>query len=88
MIALNCKNNGARILFPREFLHPEVEEKYTRILKNKRSFFTRPIDFINETIQKVDVLGFQNAAMIQRQTGTGEPIQSFNFAERNYQEVD
>ena len=74
MIALNGKNNGARILFPREFLHPEVEEKYARILKNKHSFFTRPIDFINETIQKVDVLGFQNGAMIQRQTGTGEPI--------------
>ena len=70
MIALNGKNNGARILFPREFLHPEVEEKYARILKNKHSFFTRPIDFINETIQKVDVLGFQNGAMIQRQTGT------------------
>ena len=74
MIALNGKNNGARMLFPRELLHPEVEEKYTRILKNKHSFFTRPIDFINETIQKVDVLGFQNAAIIQRQTGRGEPI--------------
>lgn len=74
MLSLNAKSNGARILFPREFLHPEVEEKYTRILKNKRSFFTRPIDFINETIQKVDVLGFTNGALIQRQTGRGEPI--------------
>ncbi len=74
MIALNGKNNGARILFPKEFIHPEVEEKYTRILKNKRGFFTRPIDFINETIQRVDVLGFQNAALMQRQTGRGEPI--------------
>lgn len=74
MIALNGKNNGARILFPKEFIHPEVEEKYTKILKTKRSFFTRPIDFINETIQRVDVLGFQNAALMQRQTGRGEPI--------------
>lgn len=74
MIALNGKNNGARILFPKEFIHPEVEEKYTKILKAKRSFFTRPIDFINETIQRVDVLGFQNAALMQRQTGRGEPI--------------
>ena len=74
MLELNAKNNGVRILFPREFIHPEVEEKYTKILKAKRSFFTRPIDFINETIQRVEVLGFTNGAVIQRQTGRGEPI--------------
>lgn len=74
MLALNAKNNGVRILFPREFIHPEVEEKYSRILRNKRSFFTRPIDFLNETIQKVDIFGFQNGAILQRQTNRGEPI--------------
>lgn len=30
----------------------------------------------------------QGEIKIQSATGTGEPIQSFNFAERNYQEVD
>lgn len=74
MLALNAKNNGVRILFPKEFIHPEVEEKYSIILRNKHSFFTRPIDFINETIQRVEVLGFREAALIQRQTSRGEPI--------------
>ena len=74
MLSLNAKHNGVRILFPKEFIHPEVEEKYAKILKEKRSFFTRPIDFLNETIQRVDILGFQNAAIMQRQTGRGEPI--------------
>lgn len=68
MLALNPLHNGARIIFPKEFLHPIVEEKYSIILKNKHSFFRRPIDFINETIQKVDVLGFTNASLPQMQT--------------------
>lgn len=84
MLALNSKQNGVRILFPKEFIHPEVEEKYTRILKNKRSFFTRPIDFVNETIQKVDILGFQNAALPQRQVSRGEPITKPNRIKENY----
>lgn len=83
MLALNAKHNGARILFPREFLHPEVEEKYSKLLRKKRSFFTRPIDFINETIQKVDVLGFNNAALQQRQTGRGEPLLDPSRIEQN-----
>lgn len=85
MLALNAKNNGVRILFPKDFIHPEVEEKYERILRAKRSFFTRPIDFINETIQRVEVLGFNNASLVQRQTGRGEPIIDPNrIAENNF----
>ena len=68
MLALNSLNNGARILFPKEFLHPLVEEKYSIILKNKHGFFRRPIDFINESIQRIDVLGFINASIQQQQT--------------------
>lgn len=30
----------------------------------------------------------QGEIRIQRATGTGDPLQSFNFAERNYQEID
>ena len=68
MLALNPLHNGARILFPKEFIHPVVDEKYSIILRNKHSFFRRPIDFINETIQRVDVLGFLNASIQQQQT--------------------
>lgn len=74
MLSLNAKNNGVRLLFPKEFLHPIVEEKYSKLLKKKRSFFTTPIDFINETIQRVEVLGFTNASLEQRQTNRGYPL--------------
>ena len=83
MLALNAKNNGIRILLPKEFIHPEVEKKYTNVLRRKRSFFTRPIDFINETIQKVDILGFNNAALQQRQTGRGYPLLDPSRVEEN-----
>lgn len=84
MLALNAKHNGARIRFPKEFLHPDVERKYSIILRKKRSFFTSPIEFINETIQKVDLLGFTNAAVMQRQTSRGEPITRAERIKENY----
>ena len=83
MLALNAKNNGVRILFPREFLHPLVEEKYTKVLKAKRSFFTRPIDFINETIRQVEVLGFNNAAVLQQQSSIPEAYEDIITGEQH-----
>lgn len=74
MLSLNPLHNGAKILFPKEFLHPEVDKKYSVILKNKHSYFRRPIDFINESIQRVDVLGFLNASIPQSQTNRGAPL--------------
>lgn len=50
---------------------PEIVEKYTKILQKAHSFYTEPIDFLNETIQGVDVLGFTQATVQQQQTGTG-----------------
>lgn len=74
MLALGNIKNGARILFPKDFLHPTIEKKYTPILKRKHGFFITPIDFINESITSVDVLGFNNATVVQQQPGIGFPI--------------
>ena len=72
MLALRGRQNGFRLILPKEFLCPEIEEKYTRILRMKRSYFYKPIDFINETIQKVQVLGFTNATVPQQQSVYGD----------------
>ena len=72
MFTLRGRQDGFRLLLPKDFLCPEIEEKYTKILKEKHSFFTTPIDFVNETIQKVEVLGFINGTIQQQQSYRGE----------------
>ena len=72
MLALKGRQDGFRLLFPKHFLHETIEEKYTKILKEKHSYFLDPIDFINETIQRVEVLGFQNATIQQDQSSRGD----------------
>lgn len=64
---LKGRKDGFRFILPKEFICPKIEEKYTKILKSKNSFYTTPIDFINESIQKIQVLGFENATVMQSQ---------------------
>jgi hypothetical protein len=71
MFGLKGRQDGFRLLLPKDFLCQEIEEKYAKILRAKKSFYMRPIDFLNETIQKVQVLGFTNATVQQKQSGTG-----------------
>lgn len=71
MFGLKGRQDAFRLLLPKEFIMPEVEEKYAEILRSKNSFYDSPIDFLNETIQKVQVLGFDNATMQQQQSSRG-----------------
>jgi len=68
MFTLPAKRDGFRLLLPKEIIPREIEEKYTKILVDAKSFITKPIDFLNESIQKVQVLGFQTATIEQQQT--------------------
>jgi len=71
MFGLRGKRDGFRLIFPKHFLCKPIEEKYSKILKEKHSYFLTPIDFINETIQKVQVLGINNATVQQIQQSKG-----------------
>lgn len=71
MFGLKGRQDGFRLLFPKEFLVPEIEEKYSKILLDKHGYYLTPIDFVNESIQKVNVLGFQNGTVVQQQTTRG-----------------
>lgn len=68
MFTLPGKKDGFRLLLPDELIPDEIQEKYTKILTDAHSFITKPIDFLNETIQKVQVLGFSSATVEQQQT--------------------
>lgn len=74
MFTLKARKDGFRILLPKDFLCDEILEKYSKILKSKKSFLINPIDFLNETIQKVQVLGFNDATFQQQQTAIGKSI--------------
>ena len=74
MFTIAQKKDGFKLIIPKEFIPSEIEEKYTKILSGAHSFYYKPIDFLNETIQKVEVLGIKNAAVAQQQTNTGSPL--------------
>lgn len=83
MLALRSRQNGYRLLLPKNFICEELQEKYTNILCEKHSFFVTPIDFINETIQQVELLGFNDATIMQQQTKTGKPLIRQERVEQN-----
>ncbi len=83
MFTLKGRKDGFRLLLPKKFICKEIEEKYSRILTSKNSFYITPIDFLNETIQKVQVLGFNNATEQQTQTGSQDPLFDFNRVQEN-----
>lgn len=72
MFTLRGRQDGFRLLLPKEFIPKNIEEKYTKILQDQRSFIVKPIDFLNETIQKVDVLGVTDATIMQSQQRLGD----------------
>ena len=65
MFTLKGRQDGFRLLLPKDFIPKQIEEKYAKILQESRSFIVKPIDFLNETIQKVQLLGFNDASMTQ-----------------------
>lgn len=83
MFTLRGRKDGFRFLFPQNFICDEINEKYAKILQEQKSFYMKPIDFINETIRGIQILGFSEATTEQQQPGTGNPIRNFNRIEEN-----
>lgn len=85
MFTLKGRQDGFRLLLPKDFIPKHVEEKYSKILQEGRSFIVKPIDFLNETIQKVQVLGFNNASIAQVQARRGEvPVGSNRIRQNQF----
>ena len=83
MFTQKRRKDTFRLLLPKELIPKEINAKYARILKEARSFYTRPIDFLNESIQKVEVLGFNNATIVQQQSSRGTPLRNPNRVDQN-----
>lgn len=74
MFTLNARQDLFRLTLPDDFIAKEINEKYSKIINDNKSFIRRPIDFLNETIQSVQVLGFVDGTVQQQQSSTGDPI--------------
>ncbi len=74
MLTLKSRKDGFRLLLPKEFLCDEIVDKYAKILQSQKSFILSPIAFLNETIQRVQVLGFNDGTIQQQQTTRGTSI--------------
>lgn len=83
MLSLKSRQDKYRLLLPKELIPNEIYEKYRKVLERKHSFIYEPIDFINESIQKIQVLGFNTATMIQQQSMRGEPIRNQSRVAQN-----
>lgn len=79
MFTLRGRKDGFRFLFPQDFIVTEIKEKYSKILQEQKSFFENPVDFLNETIRGVQVLGFNDATIMQRQSAHGNQLRHFNL---------
>lgn len=86
MLSLKARQDNWRLVFDKDFIPDEIKEKYTKVLNMKKSFITDPVDFVSETIQKIQVLGFSAASFIQQQTTHGQPLRDeTRIAENNLQ---
>jgi hypothetical protein len=74
MLSVKARQDGFRLILPNDFIVNEINDKYAKILQEQHGFFYKPIDFLNESIQKIQILGFSEATVAQQQTGTGFPL--------------
>ena len=95
MLSLKGRQDMYRLILPDELIPEEINEKYTKILRDKKSFIYKPIDLLNETIQKIQVLGFNHGTIVQEQVMTGrsvlhpndpayEPQNAFQYGHSDY----
>lgn len=86
MLSLRGRQDHYGLRFPDNFIPEVLKEKYGKVLKAKKSFIIDPTEFVNETIQKIQILGFNNATVQQQQSGRGTVAKpgEANFENNNF----
>lgn len=67
MFTLDARVDGFKFAFPKTFIVEELQEKYAELLNEQNSFIHDPVQFLNETIKSISVLGFNDASLQQTQ---------------------
>ena len=80
---LKGRQDRYRLLLPEELIPKAINDKYAKILQRQHSFIYKPIDLINESIQKIQVLGFNGGTIEQNQSRRGAPLLTPSRAQQN-----
>lgn len=70
MLSLSPRYDQFRFLFPKEFLPPEVTEKWQQKINKDSAVITTPIDYLNESIRGISFPGIQDLTVTQQQHST------------------
>ena len=67
MLSLSPRYDLFRFAFPKDFIPPTLEEKYRKILSKNAGVLTTPIDYLNESIQGINIPGISELTIDQTQ---------------------
>ena len=67
MLSLSPRYDLFRFTFPKDFIPPALEEKYRNILSKNAGVVVSPIDYLNESIQGVNIPGISELTVDQVQ---------------------
>lgn len=73
MLSLNPRFDLFKFTLPKDFLPEEVENKYASILNRESGVVVTPIDYLNESIQSINIPGISDL-VIQQEQHENNPI--------------
>ena len=78
MLSLSPRYDQFRFLFPKEFLPPEVTEKWQKKINKDSAVITTPIDYLNESIRGISFPGITDLTVTQQQHSTNPIKRTIN----------
>ena len=67
MLSLSPRYDLFRFSLPKDFLPESIEEKYYNILEKNNGVISKPIDYLNESIQGINFPGISDILILQSQ---------------------
>lgn len=67
MLSLSPRHDLFRFCFPKDFIPPKLEEKYRKVLSKNAGVIVSPIDYLNESIQGINIPGISELTIDQTQ---------------------
>lgn len=67
MLSLSPRYDLFRFAFPKDFIPKEVNDKYQKVLSKNAGVLTTPIDYLNESIQGINIPGISDLTIDQEQ---------------------
>lgn len=74
MLSLSPRYDLFKFSFPKDFLPQELQDKYNDILSKNQGVITNCVDYLNESIQGVNMPGISDILVTQEQPGEQNSI--------------